>query len=105
MPDLEPRAVAEAAFRGAAKATYIGVIPALCLILLGGYGSVLIVVAGVPLLFVVGAAGWEVYQEFWFISEPPPPPAPQLGPTGVFSQDEAERHLDDLIAEFWEREQ
>ena len=88
-----------------AKAAYVGLIPAVCLIALGGYWSVLIVVAGVPSLFAAGAAAWEVYREFWCLAEPPPPPTPPLGPTGVFSQPEAGGHLADLIAEFWERDE
>lgn len=80
-------------------------IPVVCLLAIGGYRPVAIIVAGVPALFVLGATAWEIYRAFWWPATVViPPPPPQLGPEGVLSQDEAEKRLADLIAEFSERD-
>ena len=82
-----------------AKAAAVGLIPALGLASMGGYRPVLVVVVGMPTLFLAGAAVWEVYRELNPVAEPPPPP--KDGPEGIHSQEEAARLIADLNATYW----
>lgn len=89
--------------RGSLKAAAVGLLPLLWLIGRGGYRSVLIVVVGIPSMFVVAAAAWEVYRELSPV-EQSPPPRPSLGPKGVSTQLEAQQLFDEMTARIRERE-